>query len=89
MQLAQANRLDAVRLLLDLGTDPNAMAVNGRGALHEAAWAGHREMLELLLDHGARLDVRSKAHGGTSVDYAHHAGRSELRDWLLQRSRDL
>ena len=89
VQLAQTNRLDAVRLLLDLGADPNAMAMSGRGALHEAAWAGHREMIELLMDRGARLDVRSVAHGGTPVGYAHHAGRSELRDFLLERSRDV
>lgn len=89
VQLAQANRLDAVGLLLDLGADPNAIAVNGRGALHEAAWAGHREMIELLMERGARLNVRSEAHGGTPVGYAHYAGRSELRDWLLERARDL
>jgi ankyrin repeat protein len=89
VQLAQTNRLDVVRLLLDLGADPNAMAMNGRGALHEAAWAGHREMLELLMDRGARLDVRSRAHGGTPVSYAQHAGRAGLRDFLLERSRDV
>lgn len=89
VRLAQSNRLDAARLLLDLGADPNAMTMNGRGALHEAAWAGHREMLEFLMDRGARLDIRSRAHGGTAVGYAHHAGRLELRDFLLERSRDV
>jgi ankyrin repeat protein len=89
LALAQQNRLDAVRLLLDLGTDPNAMAMNGQGALHAAAWSGHQEMIELLMDRGARLDVRSRAHGGTAVGYAHHAGRLELRDWLLERSQDV
>jgi ankyrin repeat protein len=89
VQLAQTNRLDAVWLLLDLGADPNAMAMNGRGALHEAAWAGHAAMIELLTDRGARLDVRSRTHGGTPVGYAHHAGRLKLRDFLLERSRDV
>lgn len=89
VRLAQANRLDAARLLLDLGADPNAMTMNGRGALHEAAWAGHREMILLLMDRGARLDLRSRAHGGTPVGYAHHAGRAELRDFLLEHSRDV
>jgi ankyrin repeat protein len=89
IRLAQSNRLDAVRLLLDLGADPNAMTMNGRGALHEAAWAGHRDMIELLMDRGARLDIRSVAHGGTAVGYAHHAGRLDLRDFLLERSRDV
>lgn len=89
VRLAQSNRLDAVRLLLDLGADPNELAMNGRGALHEAAWAGHRETIELLLERGAHLDLRSRAHGGTAVGYAHHAGRLELRDLLLERSRDV
>jgi ankyrin repeat protein len=89
IRLAQSNRLGPARLLLDLGADPNAMTMNGRGALHEAAWAGHREVLELLMARGARLDVRSRAHGGTAVGYAHHAGRLELRDFLLGRSRDV
>ncbi len=88
VSLAQQNQLEAGQLLLDLGTDPNELAANGRGALHEAAWSGHEEMIRLLIDHGARLDVRSRAHGGTPVGYAHHAGRHELRDWLLDRSTD-
>lgn len=89
VSLAQQNQLEAVQLLLDLGTDPNELATNGRGALHEAAWSGYEEMIQLLLDRGARLDVRSRAHGGTPVGYAHHAGRLELRDWLLERSTDV
>lgn len=89
VRLAQSNRLDAVRLLLDLGADPNAMTMNGRVALHEAAWAGHREMIDLLMERGARLDVRSGAHDGTPVGYAHHAGRFDLRDHLLDRSPDV
>jgi ankyrin repeat protein len=87
--VVQQDRLDAARLLLDLGTDPNVLAANGRGALHEAAWLGNPEMIGLLMDRGARLDVRSRAHGGTAVGYAHYAGRVELRDWLLERSRDV
>jgi ankyrin repeat protein len=87
--LAQQNQGNAVRLLLDLGADPNAMASNGRGALHEAAWSGHEDMIRLLMEKGARLDVRSRAHGGTAVGYAHHAGRHELRDRLLEQSRDV
>lgn len=89
VRLAQSNRLDAVRLLLDLGADPNAMTMNGRVALHEATWAGYREMIDLLMEQGARLDVRSRAHDGTPVGYAHHAGRIELRDHLLERSPDV
>jgi ankyrin repeat protein len=89
VNLARRNRVDAAKLLLDLGADPNRMNDNGRGAMHEAAWSGHREMIEVLLEGGGRLEVRSEAHGGSAVGYANHAGRFELRDFLLEQTRDV
>jgi uncharacterized protein len=50
--------LEAVRMLLDLGIDPNAQADTGRVALHGAAHKGATEVVQLLADRGARLDVR-------------------------------
>jgi ankyrin repeat protein len=50
--------LEAVRMLLDLGLDPNAQADTGRVALHGAAHKGATEVVQLLADRGARLDIR-------------------------------
>jgi ankyrin repeat protein len=50
--------LEAVRLLLDLGIDPNTQADTGRVALHGAAHKGATEVVQLLVDRGARLDIR-------------------------------
>ena len=50
--------LEAVRLLLDLGLDPNTQADTGRVALHGAAHKGATEVVQLLVDRGARLDIR-------------------------------
>jgi len=50
--------LEAVRMLLDLGLDPNAQADTGRVALHGAAHKGATEVVQLLVDRGARMDVR-------------------------------
>jgi len=50
--------LEAVRMLLDLGIDPNAQADTGRVALHGAAHKGATEVVQLLADRGARLDIR-------------------------------
>jgi uncharacterized protein len=50
--------VDAVRLLLDLGVDPNAANNEGRTALMGAAGKGRNEVVQLLVDRGAKLDTR-------------------------------
>jgi ankyrin repeat protein len=50
--------LEAVRMLLDLGLDPNEQAATGRVALHGAAHKGATQAVQLLVDRGARLDIR-------------------------------
>ncbi|MBV9769869.1 MAG: ankyrin repeat domain-containing protein [Bryobacterales bacterium] len=53
-----ASTLEAVKMLLDLGLDPNAQADTGRTALHGAAHKGRPDVVQVLVDHGARLDIR-------------------------------
>lgn len=86
---AHNGRIDVVRLLLDLGADPNELAGNGRGALHEAAWFGHLDVVHLLLDRGASSEVRDNRHDGTAVGWANVAGRLDMRDILLEHSVDV
>jgi ankyrin repeat protein len=74
--------LEAVRLLLELGVDPNVQALTGRVALHGAAHKGATEVVKLLVAHGARMDIRDwgntdnrgspelAAHTWLPVDYA-------------------
>ncbi|HUK33836.1 MAG TPA: ankyrin repeat domain-containing protein [Vicinamibacterales bacterium] len=50
--------LEAVRTLLDLGLDPNDQAATGRVALHGAAHKGATAVVQLLVDRGARMDIR-------------------------------
>src|SRR5204862_1929537 len=50
--------LEAVKLLLDLGLEPNDQAATGRVALHGAAHKGATAVAQLLVDRGARLDIR-------------------------------
>jgi ankyrin repeat protein len=50
--------LEAVRLLLDLGLDPNDQASTGRVALHGAAHKGATAVAQLLVDRGARMDIK-------------------------------
>jgi ankyrin repeat protein len=69
--------LEAVRMLLDLGLDPNAQSDTGRVALHGAAHKGATAVVQLLVDRGARMDVRD--YGNTD-----NRGSKELatHTWL-------
>lgn len=89
MNAAHHGRIEPVRLLLDLGADPNQLAHNGRGSMHEAAWAGHVEIVRLLLDHGGSCELRDGTHDSTPAGWANHAGRFEVRDLILDHSRDV
>ena len=73
--------LDAVKILLELGLDPNAQADTGRTALHGAAHKGRADVIQILADGGAKLDVRDygntdnrggklAVHTWQAVDYA-------------------
>ena len=68
--------LEAVRLLLDLGLDPNAQAATGRVALHGAAHKGRPAVVQLLVDHGAKMDVRD--YGNTD----NRGGKLAVHTWL-------
>jgi uncharacterized protein len=55
----------ACKMLIDLGLDVNAQADTGRTALHGAAHKGRTDVIQLLVDHGAKLDVRD--YGNTDA----------------------
>jgi len=78
---SQQATLDAVKILLELGLDPNAQADTGRTALHGAAHKGRADVIQVLADGGAKLDVRDygntdnrggklAVHTWQAVDYA-------------------
>ena len=74
--------VEAVKLLLELGIDPNQQADTGRVALHGAAHKGATEVVKILVEAGARMDVRDfgntdnrgspelAAHTWLPIDYA-------------------
>jgi len=61
---SEKETLEAVKMCLDLGIDPNVADDEGRTSLHGAAHKGRPEVIQLLVDHGAKLD----AHDGGSRD---------------------
>jgi ankyrin repeat protein len=77
-----AKTVEAVKLMLELGIDPNFQADTGRVALHGAAHKGATEVVKVLIEAGARMDVRDfgntdnrgsaelAAHTWRAIDYA-------------------
>src|SRR4029078_83243 len=51
---------EAVKMLLALGAAVNDVDRNGETALHGPAWGASNEAVTLLVDAGAKLDVRNK-----------------------------
>jgi uncharacterized protein len=54
---SEPENLEAVKLCLDLGIDPNAADDEGRTGLHGAAHKGRNAVVQLLVDRGAKLDA--------------------------------
>jgi ankyrin repeat protein len=73
---SERDSLEAVKLSLELGIDPNAVDSDGRTALHGAAHKGRNEVVQLLVQHGARLDARDFGSRDTV------AGEQLGRGWL-------
>lgn len=61
---SEADSVEAVKMCLVLGIDPNVADDEGRTALHGAAHKGRTAVIQLLVDAGAKLD----AHDGGSRD---------------------
>jgi hypothetical protein len=78
--------VEIVRLLLDAGEDPNRYNPVGGHAhttpLHQAAGSGHDQVVRLLVERGARLDMKDILWQATPADWARHAGKATIETYL-------
>jgi len=67
-----AEVLEAVKVALELGNDPNAVDKNGETAMHGAAYKQVAPAAQYLLDHGAKIEDFNKknSHGWTPLRIA-------------------
>lgn len=83
---SQFGQVDIVRLLLDAGENPNRYNPVGCHShstpLHQAALAGHPAVVRLLVERGARLDLKDIVWQDTPADWAKHAGHYEIEAFL-------
>jgi len=80
--------LEAVKVALDLGNDVNQANKQGETPLHGAAWRGANEIVQLLVDRGARLDVKTR-RGLTPLQIANgeeegRVANINVRPWTVE-----
>jgi peptide-methionine (S)-S-oxide reductase len=76
-------RTSTARAALDAGADVNALSVHAHStALHQAALTDDVELLALLVERGARPDVRDTLWDGTPLDWARHEDRPRAAVYL-------
>ena len=92
--LDRGSYITGFRLLVER-CDPNVIGGFGRTALHEVAAAGDHvteteasALAAILLDAGARMDVRDELLQSTPLGWACRWGRAEIVRILLERGAD-
>jgi ankyrin repeat protein len=89
---AQHGRLEIVRLLLDAGEDPNRLNPEGLHAhstpLHQAVCYGRKDVVEFLVERGARLDMEDAVWHGTPLGWAIHCEQPQIADYLRAQGND-
>lgn len=86
---AQHGRVEIVRLLLDAGEDPSRYNPDGNHShstpLHQAVLAGHDAVVRLLVERGARLDIKDKVYQSTPLGWAIYGEQTEIAKYLRNR----
>lgn len=80
--------LDAARVLLDAGAEVDTRKRDGRTPLMEAARKGQTEMADLLIRHGAQLELKEEQWGWTALLFAANAGSTGAAKLLLAHGAD-
>jgi ankyrin repeat protein len=83
---AQHGHVEIVRLLLDAGEDPSRYNPDGNHGhstpLHQAIAGGHDAAVRLLVERGARLDIKDRIYQGTPLGWAKYLGKTEIEKYL-------
>ncbi len=86
---AQLGHADVVRLLLDAGEDPsryNPEGFHSHGTpLHHTVWSDNIDVVRLLVERGARLDILDTIYRGTPLDWANYGEKTEIAAYLREQ----
>jgi ankyrin repeat protein len=89
MQAVNHNDITRVKTLIQQGTDVNELDANQDAPLVMAAYKGHTEIVQLLLEAGADVTARDPGMKATALHAAAYAGRTEAAQLLLQYHIDI
>jgi ankyrin repeat protein len=78
----------AVRYFLDAGMNPDAADSDGKTPLVAAAEKGRLEIVQLLLNKGAKVDLRDGKYRATPLIWASLGGHEAIAELLLARGAD-
>ena len=85
---AQHGHATIVRLLLDAGVDPNRLNPESYHShstpLHQAVWANHEDVVRLLVERGARLDIQDTVYRATPLGWAEYGNRTAIAEYLRE-----
>ena len=87
--LGMADGLSLVRLLIERGADPNRGNDYGWTKLHQAGYSNRRELAQVMLDAGGRIDLFARGDGGTPLVAALFWGHRDVVDLLGREPRNL
>jgi ankyrin repeat protein len=86
---AQLGHLEIVNVLLDAGEDPNRFNPEGfhghSTPLHQAIAGGHFEVARLLIERGARLDIKDTIFRSTPLGWAEYCEQPAIAEFIRQR----
>ena len=81
--------LASVKVFLEEGVNVNAKDPRSRTALHIAARKGYREVVELLLEHGADVNAGAGYNNETVAEFAIWGNHSEIVELLVSNGADI
>ena len=88
---SQFGHVEIVRALLDTGEAPSRYNPPGFHShstpLHQAALAGHEDVVRFLVERGANLDMKDTLWQGTPADWARHAEKSAIEGFLRSKEK--
>jgi ankyrin repeat protein len=85
---AQLGHPEVVTLLLDAGEDPNRFNPKGYHGhatpLHQSIASGHFDVAKLLIERGARLDIKDNIFRSTPLGWAEYCGQPRIAEYIKE-----